>query len=242
MKTLRMNFETFFQEYEKITADMDRVFQKIQSDFPGELTCRQGCSDCCYALFDLSLIEAMYLNSQFHERLTPKEQESIRERADTADRDIHRIKRRVYKSRQQGVETEDVLQDVGREKIRCPLLTEEDRCALYACRPVTCRVYGLPLSIGGEVHTCAQTGFRPGVKYPTVFMDKLQDRLLHLSQRLTESIPTRYDKLAEVLVPVSMALLNEYDDEYLGIIEPKTREKPSGKSDTEWVIGSSGNE
>lgn len=233
-----MDFATFFQEYEKIAADMDAVFQKIQADFSDEVTCQQGCSDCCYALFDLTLVEAMYINAKFREMLSEQEQNAIFERADEADRAIHKIKRRVYKSRQQGTDTEQVLQDVGREKVRCPLLTPEDSCALYAWRPLTCRLYGLPLSIGGEVHTCPRTGFLPGEKYPTVYWDRLQDRLLELSQRLTASIPTRYVKLGEVLVPLSMALLNEYNEEYLGIVTPKEQEKPAVKSGTDWTIGS----
>mgnify|MGYP006284878741 CR=1 FL=1 len=235
-----LGFKQFFQEYEKITQDMDSVFQKIQADFPKEVRCHKGCSECCYALFDLTLVEALYINTKFHEMLSDQDQAAIRERADVADREIHKIKRRIYKSRQQGAATEDILQDVGRNKVRCPLLTEGDRCALYACRPVTCRVYGLPLSIGGVVHTCAQTGFQPGEKYPTIFWDKLQDRLLELSQRLATSIPTRYTQLGEVLVPLSMALLNEYDEEYLGLVQPKETAKPAGKSDTEWVLGPDG--
>lgn len=238
MTTEALDFTPFFEKYEKIAADMDAVFQKIQTDYPEEVSCRKGCCDCCYALFDLTLIEAMYINAKFQEVLSEQEQTEISERADAADRAIHKIKRRVYKSRQQGTDTEEVLQEVGREKVRCPLLTPDDHCVLYAWRPLTCRLYGLPLSIGGEVHTCAKTGFLPGEKYPAVFLDKLQNRLLELSHDLTASIPTRFSKLGEVLVPLSMALLNEYNEEYLGIIKPKEGAKPAGKNDTEWVIGS----
>ena len=64
----------------------------------------------------------------------------------------------------------------------------------------------------------AGSGFDPGKSYVTVRMDKIQDRLLLLSQELVQSIPTRHTQLNEVLVPVSMALLNKYDNEYLGIV------------------------
>ena len=42
--------------------------------------------------------------------------------------------------------------------------------------------------------------------------------------RLTEGLDTRHKKLHEVVVPVASALLNAYDDEYLGI-----RKKDDGK-------------
>jgi hypothetical protein len=65
-------------------------------------------------------------------------------------------------------------------------------------------------------------------------MDMLQQKLLDISQRMVQSMPTKYDKLAEVLVPVSMALLTEYDDTYLGIVQPQ-EDIPSQA--TEWTLG-----
>jgi len=47
-------------------------------------------------------------------------------------------------------------------------------------------------------------------------------------------MPTKYDKLAEVLVPVSMALLTEYDEEYLGIVHPQENIQTQA---TEWTLG-----
>lgn len=234
---MNIELEGFFQEYEKILADMDQVFNQLSSDFPEEITCHKGCTDCCYALFDLSLIEAMYINQKYLDQLSDGVRATIKDRADKADRETYKIKRRVYKSRQQGVDADQIMDEVGRERVRCPLLTADDACVLYPFRPVTCRLYGLPLSIGGEVHTCARTGFVPGEKYPTVYMDKVQDRLLALSQRLAASIPSRYAKLGEILVPLSMALLTEYDEEYLGIVDPPEKTKPGDKKKTEWVLG-----
>ncbi|MCF8107269.1 MAG: YkgJ family cysteine cluster protein [Desulfohalobiaceae bacterium] len=234
---MKLELDGFFQEYEKILADMEKVFKRIQSDFPAEVTCHQGCTDCCYALFDLSLIEAMFLKRKYQELLPDAVRNEVRERADKADRETYKIKRRIYKSRQQGAETDQIMAEVGRERVRCPLLASDDSCLLYEWRPVTCRLYGLPLSIGGDVHTCAGTGFVPGEKYPTVYMDKIQDRLLELSQKMAASIPSKYTKLGEVLVPLSMAILTEYDAEYLGIVKQKESDEPAGKTGTEWVLG-----
>jgi hypothetical protein len=51
---------------------------------------------------------------------------------------------------------------------------------------------------------------------------------------MVQSMPTKYDKLAEVLVPVSMALLTEYDDTYLGIVQPQ---EDIHSQATEWTLG-----
>ena len=62
-----------------------------------EILCEKGCCDCCHAVFDLSLIEAVYLNYRFFLSLEKKDQEEILERANTADRQAYRIKRNLNK-------------------------------------------------------------------------------------------------------------------------------------------------
>lgn len=231
---MQFDLSPFFEEYETIVNGLDAAFDQIQSQYPTEVSCQPGCCECCYALFDLSLVEAMFVNRQFHNLLPEEEKSRVLERADRADREIHRIKHQAFKSRQKGVQAEDILREVGAKQVRCPLLNENDHCVLYAQRPVTCRVYGLPLQIHGQVRTCGRTGFEPGKAYPTINMDALQDKLMDISQRMVQAMPTKYDKLAEVLVPVSMALLTEYDDTYLGIVQPQEK-KPAQAA--EWTLG-----
>ena len=88
---------------------------------------------------------------------------------------------------------------------------------MYDERPVTCRLYGVPTAIGGKSHTCGKTGFLQGKPYPTVALDKMQQRLADLSEELAASIGTAYKELASMYVPVSSALITVYDAEYLGI-------------------------
>ncbi len=230
-----LDLSPFFDEYAKMAAEMDDVFAKVQAACPKEVTCELGCCDCCYALFDLTLVEAMALNQAFRTKLPDGVRQAVLEEAEIIDRKTFQIKRKAFKDRQKGVETETILKELGQERVRCPLLSHENRCLLYEHRPLTCRLYGLPLSVGGEVHTCAQSNFVNGQKYPTVFMDRIQDRLLDLSQRLVDALPTKHTKLAEVLVPVSMALLTDYDDEYLGIIEEARPQ--TGHGIKEWQLG-----
>jgi Fe-S-cluster containining protein len=226
----------FFEEYEQLCIRVNKIFESMQQQYPDEVRCRVGCTQCCYALFDLSLIEAMYINHSFHQLLSPEDRAAVLERADQADRKNIKIKYRAHKAYRQGVETESILRDVGQQRIRCPLLSDRDTCLLYDQRPITCRLYGLPLSIGGQVHTCEHTGFETGEKYPTVYVDTLQDYLFDITKRFVQSVPTTYSKLAEVFVPLSMALLNEYTPDYLGIPQNERTVNSAGSA-TEWVLG-----
>jgi len=106
---------------------------------------------------------------------------------------------------------------MAEERVRCPLLNDDDMCDLYEYRPITCRLYGIPISIGGASHTCGLSAFAEGKQYPTVNLEKIQNKLYEISVELVKEIKSRHVKLADVIVPLSMALLTIYDEEYLGI-------------------------
>ena len=111
------------------------------------------------------------------------------------------------------------------------MLNDAEMCEIYDFRPVTCKLYGIPTAIGGEGYTCGLSGFEKGEKYPTVNLDKIQNKLLQLSAELAASIQSKYARLGEMLIPLSMALATVYDDEYLGIqktdeIAAEAAEKP----------------
>lgn len=208
----------FFKRYEQQARETDALFERVRAEFPDLVICREGCSSCCYALFDLSLVEALYLNAEFQKRIGfGTQRAAILDAADAADRQAARIKRKVFKASQAGEDSNALLAEVAALSLRCPLLGADDRCLLYEVRPITCRLYGVPTAIGGKSHTCGKTGFVRGGKYPTVALDKVQHRLYSLSEELAAAIGTAYKELASMYVPVSSALLTEYDAAYLGI-------------------------
>ncbi len=227
---MALDLTEFFKKYEAIVAEADAVFERVRQETGDKVRCQEGCGDCCHALFDLTLIEALYLNHHFNATYSGLERSRILERADEADRAGYKIKKQMFKQSQAGTSTEEILREAARAKVRCPLLNDKTLCDLYGCRPVTCRIYGVPTAIGGAAHTCGRSGFEPGGKYPTVFLDKIQDRLYLLSHELASSIGSRYGDLGSVLVPVSMALLNAYDEDYLGLCAPKAEPRPDFKA------------
>jgi len=212
-----MDFEPYFEKYKALVDQVEAVFKKVQEEYSECVVCKVGCSDCCHALFDLTLIEAMFIKSQF-DKLAPKEaRQKIIERANVADRKVYKLKRKASKDLQDGKPENEILAEMAERRIPCPLLDDQEQCALYAARPITCRLYGIPTVIGGQAHTCGTSGFEAGKQYPTVKLDAIQHKLYELSFELAQDIKSRYPKLAEVLVPLSMALLTQYDEDYLGV-------------------------
>jgi Fe-S-cluster containining protein len=151
------------------------------------------------------------------------------EKANEADRRVHKLKRQAYKDLQAGKSEKEILANLARERIRCPLLNQMDLCDLYDNRPLTCRFYGIPTAIGGEGHTCGKSGFEKGEQYPTVNLDAVYNQLQQISAELIRDLKSRYLKLSDMLVPLSMALLTIYDDDYLGVGQEKAPAPPPAK-------------
>jgi len=220
-----LKIKEFFIKYEAVVEMAENAFEKVRASHSDCIKCKIHCADCCHALFDLTLIEAIYINHKVKERFDGDKKSRLEEKANIADRAVFKLKKKAYKEFEGGKSEDEILKDMATKRLRCPLLNEEDKCDLYESRPITCRLYGIPLSIGGAGHTCGVSGFQEGKKYPTVNMDTIQKKLYEISDALVKSINSKYAKMSEMLVPISMAILNEYDNEYLGIPDkdkPKT--------------------
>jgi Fe-S-cluster containining protein len=227
MGEIRMKSEilAYFKKYEALVAKAESVFEQVKSKFPEGVKCKEGCSDCCHALFDLTLIEALYMNYRFNQKFEGKAKNDLIEKANVADRKIYKIKKEAFRSTQKGKEEETVVKEVGQKRIPCPLLGDNDLCEMYAFRPIACRVYGIPQAIGGEGRTCGFSGFKPGNSYPTLNHDIIHDQLMKISSELVQAIRSKHFQLSEILVPLSMALLTDYNEEYMGVSDQKTDEK-----------------
>ena len=222
-----LKFEQFFNQYEAVVEMADNAFEKVRASHSESIKCKMHCADCCHALFDLTLIEALYINHKVKEMFNGEKKSRLEEKANIADRAVFKLKKKAYKEFESGKNEDEILNDMATKRLRCPLLNEENKCDLYEFRPITCRLYGIPLSIGGTGHTCGLSGFQEGKKYPTVNMDIIQKKLYEISDALVKRINSKYAKISEMIVPVSMAILNDYDKEYFGI--PDTEKSTDGK-------------
>ena len=223
------DFTPYFKKYEALVAAADEVFDRVRKAHADCVKCEEKCADCCFALFDLTLIEALYINHQFNQKIKGSAKALLLEKANRADRRIFKIKRKAYKEMQAGKNEGEILADLAFERVRCPLLSDQDLCDLYDYRPMTCRFYGIPTAIGGAGHTCGKSGFEMGKQYPTVNLDVILSQFQQLSAELVKDIKSKHLKLVDLLVPLSMALTSDYNDNYFGIGAEEAEAPPPKK-------------
>jgi len=160
---MALDLKEHFVKYEALVHMVDGVFERVKKEYPKEVFCRKKCSDCCYAIFDLTLIEALYLKDKFLKKFTGREKNSLTEIAGKTDRVLTKMKRNAYKEVKSGANELEILGKMSQERVRCPLLGKDDLCVMYEHRPITCRVYGIPTSTAGSSHICGRTNFKQEV-------------------------------------------------------------------------------
>jgi Fe-S-cluster containining protein len=224
---MSVNLRSYFEKYEALVAQAEGVFDRVKTAHADCVKCEEKCADCCFALFDLTLIEALYIHHKFNEKYQGLEKAELLEKSNRADRRIYKIKRRAYNDLQAGKNEGEILAAMALERVRCPLLNEKELCDLYEYRPITCRFYGIPTAIGGAGHTCGKSGFKQGEKYPTVNLDAVHSQLQQISAELLRDIQSKNIKLADLLVPLSSAVILDFDDVFLGIAEEPVEENPA---------------
>jgi Fe-S-cluster containining protein len=230
-----MEFSTSFEKYNKIVTAADKVFEQIKKDYPDCVKCKIECSDCCNALFDISLVEALYISRKFREKFNGPVLDKLLEKANKADRKIYKLKKNAYRDFKDGKDETAIFEKMAEERVRCPMLNESDQCDIYEFRPITCRLYGIPTAIGGKGHTCGLSDFAKGKSYPTANLDAIHQALFNISTELVAHIGSKYSRLSEMVVPLSMALLTIYDEEFLGIGGGEKKGDAAGEEDNKDV-------
>ncbi|MGM0663522.1 MAG: YkgJ family cysteine cluster protein [Thermodesulfobacteriota bacterium] len=197
-----MGVDALFRSYEQLMARADAVFEQMALDYPDAVQCQRHCDDCCHAVFGLFLVEAAYLQQQFA-RLSSSEKAETVLRCGRADRELARLQQQLREQEGKGPVEGDPLA-LGR--VRCPLLNEERDCVLYAQRPITCRIYGVPTKIKGKARVCGLSGFDSGTSYPTFDLDGVFRDLYDMSRELVLDAEGEDPDRAGLLISVSKVL------------------------------------
>jgi len=113
---METDFTLYFEQYKAVSKMADEVFERVQKEHPKEVTCEIKCADCCHALFDLTLIEALYLNHKFNQKFQGKEREQLIANANRADRKVYMIKRKAYQEMQSGKKEVEILVELSAER------------------------------------------------------------------------------------------------------------------------------
>jgi Fe-S-cluster containining protein len=147
------NHQAVLDQYRSLLQEVDSWFSAASRLLPEHIRCGKGCSGCCRALFDITLLDALFL------------QQGFRRLADDIRADVlAEAQQRLAGLRRQWPElahpyllnhrSENEWQELMPEddETPCLLLDSEGRCRVYEYRPMTCRLHGLPLiDVSGEV-------------------------------------------------------------------------------------------
>ncbi|HEY6009607.1 MAG TPA: YkgJ family cysteine cluster protein [Geobacteraceae bacterium] len=141
------------RKYGELLAEVDAWFASCHDAFPREIACREGCSECCRGLFDITLLDAAYLKQGF-DRLAPGAQSAVRGKALLRLKGMQRhwpeFSAPYILNYRPEEEWEMLMPE--EDETQCVLLGDDGRCLVYDHRPMTCRLNGIPhIDCSGEV-------------------------------------------------------------------------------------------
>lgn len=131
-------------EYRRLLARADEWYRSAKEAHPDKVPCARGCRDCCLGLFDVSLADRELLREGLA-AADPAVRNDIEARA----RAILERLRAIYPDLGATLdgwapdEIDDLCDALG--DVECPVLGSGGECRLYAHRPLTCRMAGIPV-------------------------------------------------------------------------------------------------
>lgn len=145
-ETMNITIEKILSDYSQLLAKIDRWYAGCQVAFPDDIRCRTGCSDCCRGLFDITLLDAVFLKTGF-DRLPDEVKSRAIIKAQGRLAELRRIWPELSSpyllNHRPEEEWEELMPDD--DETSCVLLGDDGRCLVYDYRPMTCRLHGLPL-------------------------------------------------------------------------------------------------
>lgn len=205
-----MKLSPFFHNYELLVDKAEAAFHGVKEKHGDCVKCELHCSDCCNAVFGVFLVEALYIREHF-EHIKEDQKLAVLELAKKADKAFEDLQKKLST-----FEDDPGMQayTLARERIRCPLLDDNDECVLYHKRPVTCRVYGIPTKIHGKTRACGKATFKNGETYPILDLDGVYRDMYILSRDILEEakVESKDEDKASLLISVSKAVQTPIDD------------------------------
>lgn len=153
-------------------------FQRGRAALLESLPCRQGCTRCCYGPFAITLLDELELQ-QGLQKLSSQTQHDIHTRAQlqvaTMEAAFPRLTQSRHLDQWNEHDVDDLVTRFG--DLPCPALTADGRCSVYAHRPITCRMMGLPVKTNGLMQgACEVQTFIPIIRVSQALRQE-EDRL-----------------------------------------------------------------
>ena len=134
------------EEYGQLLAEVDAWFRRCLAAYPAAVRCGVGCDGCCRGLFDITLLDAALLR-QGYERLPREVRAVVRRKARARLGELRAEWPDLVEPYVLNLLPDEEWPELMPEgdETPCVLLGDDGRCLLYAYRPMTCRLHGLPL-------------------------------------------------------------------------------------------------
>lgn len=143
---------TLLDRYGALLEEVDDWFRRCLELHPEMIACRNGCSECCRGLFDITLLDAFYLKRGFDMLPEPLKTELAREATRRLEQLSEVNPAFVEPWLLNGIPEEQWDELMPEEdETPCLLLSDTGGCLVYDYRPMTCRLNGIPLiDVSGE--------------------------------------------------------------------------------------------
>lgn len=140
------------EQYGKLLCEVDGWFAACLIAHPESISCSHGCSCCCRGLFDITLLDALYLQKGV-QALPLSSHNLISNRSQKLLADLHGRFPAFGPPWLLNAIPEEQWDDIMPEEDEtpCVMLADDGSCLVYEHRPMTCRLNGIPLiDISGE--------------------------------------------------------------------------------------------
>lgn len=144
--------EDILNKYGNLLREVDGWFENCLMAHSDQIACHSGCSSCCRGLFDITLLDALYLQSGYA-KLTEGLKGIIRKKADDRLKALSASFPSLHTPWILNVVPESDWDEIMPEEDEtpCVILSDDGDCLVYQYRPMTCRLNGIPMiDVTGE--------------------------------------------------------------------------------------------
>lgn len=188
-------------DYKTLLSKVDAWYRSVKERHPDQVPCAKGCRDCCIGLFDVSLADRDLLREGLA-AADPEVRKDISARAAALTARLRELAPDLDDTLDgwSAEDIDDLCDEAG--EVECPVLGREGECRLYAHRPLTCRMSGVPVvDLSGNPvfpEGCAKCTLKPA-DAPRLDCDRL-------SRQERKILKARYPHQSGVTLFIAQAL------------------------------------
>ncbi|WP_447979108.1 YkgJ family cysteine cluster protein [Candidatus Nitrospira bockiana] len=187
--------------HRRLFEHADHWFERGRALF-GAVPCRLGCTRCCVGPFMVTVLDRLEIQAGL-DAVPAATRREIQTRAREQIATIEELfPGRVDPpgDRWTDAEVDELVTRLA--DVPCPALAADGRCLIYAHRPITCRMTGLPIETGGVIQgACEVQTFVPLIKPSAVLRDQ-EEALAREEADLIEALQRETgEPEEEVLLP-----------------------------------------